>query len=425
MSDAARVEIDLHENAILPARNPEVTPFAEMSRLMMIGIDANQQNNLLWTAQTEPNGPWSGTWDVINKTSYIVLATGSTTDGRVALAAQTKSSPLAVHYIDEAAQGAGGEERWNEPISLGMPEGLAGFVQLEMVRDADGRIEIFGVDDSGGNVWWIYQNPPKIVDKTEQVTPPGSTTPITVHVQEAEPPDTPWSAWIALPGQTVSRLTVSNDATGRITLIGTGQNPKAVEVYVISQSKGTSLATADWSGWTRIDNANSGTAGSRPTAVLDNEGAINIFMVGSQADVVQIRQQLSGGPGWSEWYRPGMTGKALVNVTSAFAGNGQIVLVALDENLGLHANYQYDALFQQWSGWQQIGVAPDFGLTAMDYNADGSLAYFQGETKINGVKMISQATMDSTSWTAGWTMLADNGIFTYGIVRDLTPPETS
>ena len=51
------------------------------------------------------------------------------------------------------------------------------------------------------------------------------------------------------------------------------------------------------------------------------------------------------------------------------------------------------------------------------------LSYFQGETGTNGVKFISQMSPGSTHWSTGWTMLADNGIFTYGIVRDLTPPE--
>lgn len=425
MSDAARTEHELEDGAFLPGDSDE-TPFAELSRLMLVGIDANQDNHILWTAQVSPNGPWNRVYAPVNETNaYIVLGTGSTTDGRVALVAQTKTAPVAVHYIDEAAEGPGGEQRWNAPVDLAMPAGVAGFVELAMTRDADGRIEVFGIDGATGTVWWIYQNPPKIVDTTEQVTPPGSTTPITVHVQVAEPPDTPWSGWVSLPGEAVARLTVTNDATGRVTLIGTGQDPQAVAVYVISQAKATALTSADWSAWARIDNADSGAAGSKPTAVLDNEGAINIFMVGSLSEVVQIRQEPPGGPGWSGWHRPGMTGKTLVNVTSAFAGDGQIVLVALDENLGLHANYQDDALFQQWTGWQQIGVAPDLGLTAMDYNANGGLTYFQGESRSNGVKFITQATMDSTSWTAGWTMLADNGIFTYGIVRDLTPPSAS
>ncbi|WP_299866470.1 hypothetical protein [uncultured Hoeflea sp.] len=425
MSDAARTEIDLHEDAILPANNPEITPFAELSRLMVIGLDVNQGNRALWTAQTEPNGAWSGDWAPINETAYLVLGTGSTTDGRVAMVAQTKNAPLEVHYIDEAPQGPGGAERWNAPVNLGMPDGLAGFHQFEMTRDADGRIEIFGVDDSGGNVWWIYQNPPKIVDKTEQVTPPGAKEPITVHVKVAEPPDKPWSDWIPLAGQHVSGITVSNNADGRVVVIGLGQDPKDRAVYVNQEKTGTSLAPGDWTGWVRIDNAMSGGAGSLPTAVLDKQGAVNIFMVGNLAEVVQTRQQPPGGDTWTEWVRPGMTGSVLFNVTSAIDGDGHISLMAVGEHAQLFYNQQLVSLTQQWSGWEQVGKVEDFGAIAMDYNADGRLTYFQGMSKTNSLKIVSQYVIDSTSWSAGWTMLADNGIFTYGVVRDLTPPEKS
>lgn len=431
MSERAVTEVEASQDSIVRSgAEPAITPFAELSRLMLVGIDSNQNNNLLWTAQTAPNGPWDRIYAPVNtEYSYILLGTGSTVDGRVAVAAQTRAAPQVVHYIDEAEEGPDGEERWNAPVDLGMPDGVGGFVDLVMGRDADGRVEIFGVDGNSGTVWWIYQNPDQIVDTTEEVTPPGSTTPITVHVQVAEPPAQPWSGWTSLPGTGIARLRVANDASGRILLVGTGKDPSATSVNVISQMVATALNPSDWSGWSRIDNADSGTAQSVPTAVLDNDGAVNIFMVGSLTQVVQIRQKPPGGPGgpgWSAWSRPGMVGQTLVNVTSAFAGNGEIVLVALDENLGVHANYQVDVdKLQQWSGWQQIGVAPGFGLPAMDYNADGSLTYFQGQNSIDGVQFISQTAPDSTSWSAGWTMLADNGIFTYGIVRDLTPPSSS
>ncbi|PWV98848.1 hypothetical protein DFR52_104138 [Hoeflea marina] len=426
MSDTATPAAGLKDHVRLPSGEPAIVPFAELSRLMLVGIDANQGNHLLWTAQTSPDGPWSGTWAPVNESySYMVLGTGSTMDGRVAMAALTKSAPATVHYIDEAQQGPGGAERWNGPVDLGLPGGVTGFVQLAMQRDANGRVEIFGVDGTTGGVWWIYQNPARIIDITEEVTPPGSTTPITVHVQVPAPPVTPWSAWTQLPGDGLARMTVVNDVNGRITIVATGQDPQAAEVYVNAQTADTALTAADWTGWTRIDNAASGTAGSLPTAVLDRAGFLNIFMVGVNAQIVQIRQTEPAATTWSAWHQVSMIGAAVVNVTSAFDGDGDIVLVALDENLGLHANYQTEVQRQVWSGWQQIGVAPGFGLAAMDYNADGSLSYFQGENRIDGVKFISQVAPDSTHWTAGWTMLADNGIFTYGIVRDLTPPATS
>jgi hypothetical protein len=38
--------------------------------------------------------------------------------------------------------------------------------------------------------------------------------------------------------------------------------------------------------------------------------------------------------------------------------------------------------------------------------------------------VISQAARNSTTWGAGWSQIAPSGILTYGIVHDLTPPES-
>lgn len=422
MSDAARTEIDLEDESVLSGEDDSFTPFAELSRLMVVGINVDEGNKLVWAAQAAPNGPWSTSWTPVNDGAYNLLGTGSTTDGRVAMVVQTNDSK-SVQYIDEKEDNTGQTENWNDPVDLGMPDGLAGFIQLAMTRDAGGRIEIFGVDDSGGNVWWIYQNPPKIVDKTEEITPPGADEPITVHVQVPEPPDEPWSAWTPLEGEHIARITVTNNADGRVMLIGMGQNPEERAVYVNSQTVASTLQADQWSGWKRIDDAHSGSAGSQPTAVLDKQGAVNIFMIGDLAEVVQVRQQPPGSDSWSSWARPGMTGGVLFNVTAAFDGDGDVSLMAVGEHSQLYYNQQRDSLTQQWFGWQQIGKVNGFGTIMMDYNADGRLTYFQGLSRTNGLDYVSQFVTDATSWDAGFSPLAESGIFTYGVVRDLTPPE--
>jgi len=120
--------------------------------------------------------------------------------------------------------------------------------------------------------------------------------------------------------------------------------------------------------------------------------------------------------------RPGMTGGVLFNVTSAIDGDGHISLMAVGEHAQLYYKQQLDSLLQQWTAWEQVGKVEDFGLMRMNYNADGRLTYFQGMSKTDSLKIVTQFVTDSTSWSAGWSMLADNGIFTYGVVRDLTPP---
>jgi hypothetical protein len=426
MTEAPRTEIELEEGAFLPGPDRGMTPFAELSRLMVVAADMSS-DKLVWKAQSEPNGPWGDDWTPVSDTDYGVFAAGSTTDGRVAIAAQTRTAPKAVHYIDEQADNVGAIQNWNPPVDLGLPPQVEELTQLCMTRDADGRIAIFGVDGQSGTVWWIFQNPDKIVDKTEHVVPPGQKEPIIVHVQIAEPPDEAWSSWSPLSGAHIARITVANNADGRILVAGTGQDPSSTAVYVNQETDPLTLTPAQWSGWTRIDTPASGTSlgATPPSAVLDPEGAVNIFMIGDFSEVVQLRQDPPGSSTWAEWVRPGMTGQVLVNVASAFDGHGHIVLAAIDENRGLHANYQIDALHQTWTGWQKIGVVPDFGRIVMDYNSDGRLTCFQGLSKTDGLAIISQVTPDSTSWSAGWTSLASSNIASFQVVRDLTPPAST
>uniref|UniRef100_UPI003BACB948 hypothetical protein n=1 Tax=Stappia sp. TaxID=1870903 RepID=UPI003BACB948 len=401
------------------------TPFAELSRLMMVGISSDN-NQLVWTAQIAPNGPWTGTLTPIDTGhAYIVLGTGSTLDGRVAMVAQTTGSPASVHYIDEAVEQApGGGQRWNAPHDLGMPDGVAGFQQLVMGRGPSGRVEIFGVDADSGIVWWCYQNPLTTQKKTEWVTPPGTDTPIEVTVEVPAPPATLWSSWTGLSAGDVSRISLVNDASGRIMLIAMGQNPAQAQVHVNAQTELKSLTAGDWTGWERIDDATSGTAKSIPCGVLDDTGAINIFMVSSDNEVAQLRQTVPDEEGWSEWTKPGMTDTTLINVTSGFDGDGLIMLVAVAQDGGIWANLQTHVAGQRWNGWQKIATASGFGLAAMDYNSDGRLSYFLGASQNNSVSVISQTALNSTTWGAGWSQIASSGIFTYGIVRDLTPPDS-
>ena len=158
--------------------------------------------------------------------------------------------------------------------------------------------------------------------------------------------------------------------------------------------------------------------------VLDDTGAINIFMVSSDNEVTQLRQTVPDEEGWSEWTKPGMTDTTLINVTSGFDGDGLIMLVAVAQDGGIWANLQTHVAGQRWNGWQKIATASGFGLAAMDYNSDGRLSYFLGASQNNSVSVISQTALNSTTWGAGWSQIASSGIFTYGIVRDLTPPDS-
>lgn len=426
MTEAPRTEIELEDDAFLPDRAAvDVTPTFELSRLMVIGIDAGNGDKLVWRAQVAPNAPWGPGWTPINDNGYGKLAGGATTDGRVAVVAQTNGSPRTVHYITEA-EPVDGQERWSAPVDLGLPQGLGGFVQFAMARDAGGRVEIFGVDDSGGNVWWIYQNPPKIVEKTIQVVPPGQTEPITITVYEPEPPDQPWSAWMPLAGSGANALTACNTADDRILLFALKKGDSPQQPLLTNAQKDlTTLQPDQWTGWQRIDTPAIGLPASVPTATLDTNGAVNVFAVADLAEVAQRRQSTGDGSHWDAWCRPGMIGQPVVGVVAALDGQNHIGLVAMDESRRLYGNLQTNADFQQWNTWQPINVAPDFGTLHMDYNADGRLSLFLLGGDSGKLWVLSQVALNSTAWDAGWTELAEGGLSHFTVVRDLTPPKAA
>ncbi|TIT48070.1 MAG: hypothetical protein E5W64_15580, partial [Mesorhizobium sp.] len=166
--------------------------FFELSRLMVVGIDS-AAGRLIQKAQVAPNGAWPAAWSPIAAGAWVIMTAGLTKDGRVAVVAQPTGTTN-LSFITEDANQVG------PVVGIGAPPGATSYQKLSMARDADGRVEIF-LTDNQGRIWWIYQNPDVIVQVQKTITPPGTTTPIVVTVDELRPPAQPWSAWIQLTGQ--------------------------------------------------------------------------------------------------------------------------------------------------------------------------------------------------------------------------------
>lgn len=422
MSEAPRTEIEVEDDVVFgPAADREITPFAELSRLVVVGIETAADNRLFWKSQIAPNGPFGPKWHPIGPTSYNILSGGMTLGGQIAIVAQTSHDP-SVHLLIADETSDPPFRNWRKPVDLGLPEGVTEFVQVAITTGPSGRMQIFGVDGKSGAVWWIYQNPDRVVEKTEEVIPPGDKKPITVHVMVPVPPLKPWSDWLKLDGKDVSRISLGKNADGRVVLFGTGTNPKKREVFRNTQTSLKTLKVDQWSGWIRMDNEASGFAVSNPVAVLDTNGAVNLFMIGNYGEPVQIWQDPPGTDTWTAWSRPGMIGTAQANLAVGFDGGGHISLVATDADNLVSANQQSDVPRQQWNGWQGIGMAPGTGMLAINYNADGRLSLFLGGDPKDALTCVSQIAVDSTSWEAGWTPLSSESISRYTVVRDPNPP---
>jgi len=392
--------------------------FFEMSRLMVVAIESTS-SRLIFKAQTKPNGPWATNWMPIDSTNtYTVSTSGLTRDGRVAVIGQTAK---AVMYIDEALVQVGGVETWNAPVSLGLPAGVTSMANLSMARDTDGRIEIFAVA-ANGTIWWIYQNPDQLVTKQVTITPPGTTTPIVVTVQERVPPATPWSSWIQIPGGLTS-IVACRQGDGRIALAGINSGG---HLYRCVQNIADAYKASDWTQWVQIDTGATGTM-VLVAPIVGPLGSLHLFALTANGQIVHTLQRPAATENWTPWLMPGLSRSGFSALAAGLDGDGHLMLAASD-NARIHSfNSQVSPTTLSWTGWR------DFSNTSwpvqffLDYNADGRLSLFSHwllppANGVGGLWVLSQATVDSTEWEYTWTELSPNNIKQFSVVRDLTPP---
>ncbi|WP_395446288.1 hypothetical protein ACHMW7_02375 (plasmid) [Aminobacter sp. UC22_36] len=313
---------------------PPGTKFFELSRLMVVALDGGSK--LVQKAQSGPNGPWAKAWSPIAPGTYAIMATGLTRDGRVAVVAQPSGGPQLV-FITEDANQVGPVEKWNAPVNIGAVPGAAGYQSMSMARDADGLIEVFVVT-ANGQIWWIRENPPKIVDKRVTITPPGTDKPITVTVQEQAPPDKPWSDWQQIPGSLVA-IVARRQGDGRIVLFGINST---LNLYRCQQSVARTTAVGQWTPWVMMNTPTTGTfIGMAP--VLGPSGALNFFGLTNNGQVVHTRQQPAGSETWTPWATPGFSRTGINTLASGIQGDNDIVLVASDHSLIHQFNAQNSA----------------------------------------------------------------------------------
>lgn len=397
---------------------PGGAPFFELSRLMVVAIDTSA-GRLIQKAQTAPNGPWPAAWSIIAPGTFVQMTAGITKDGRVAVVAQLTGSPN-LFFITEDANQVGPIDKWTAPMNIGAPAGAVSYSGFSMARDVDGRIELFVLDNQA-RIWWIYQNPDQIVQVQKTITPPGTTTPIVVTVEERVPPAQMWSDWLQIPGGLVS-ISAIRQADGTIALFGINSG---ANLYRCQQKTAQALKVTDWTGWTQIDT--SGTGGFTAMApVVGPLGATNLFALTKSGQALHTRQKPAGTATWTPWATTGYSRVGKYTLASGIEGNGDIMLVASDVQ-HVHAfNTQYDAATQNWSGWRDFNASSSNTRLMLDYNADGRLAVFSLSSgaagNSNSLWTLSQMSIDSTEWEYSWVSLADSNVSQAIVVRDLTPP---
>jgi hypothetical protein len=402
-----------------PVAQPGQPAFFELSRLMVVAING-ATNQLMQIAQVSPNGPWASGFTPMVTGAYALMTSGITRDGRVAvIAAPVGQSDLV--YIDEEANQQPGVESWNSPVSIHGPPNTQAYVSLAMSRDVDGRIEVFAVPDSG-QIWWSYQNPDQLVTKQVTVTPPGTTTPIVVTVQEMAPPSTPWSDWIQIPGGLVS-IKSMRQGDGRIALFGINSNG---QLYRCVQNVAAAFTASDWSGWVEIDDNFTGKF-AQVELIVGPMGSLHAFGLTQSGQIYHTKQVPAASDTWTPWTTIGFTRTPFNALAVGIDGDGHILVAASDTTKVHSFNSQTNAATGEWTGWREFANSDYPVVLALDYNADGRLTLFSHWIDLppgpfGGLWTISQSASDSTEWTIQWNQLAGRDILQFQVVRDLTPP---
>ena len=413
--------------AAKPKSKPSPAPVAKsvrflpdaLSRIMVVDI-VMPSGQLSYRLQASPDGPWEPKWNPIDKNAYSLLSAGNMRSGDVAIAVQSTKAP-SVYFIAQKGHGPGGNPVWSRRAKLGLPARSAGFKHLVCCSDCDGRVEIFGLDGKSGKLWWIFQNPDRIVTKKVRIVPPGAKKPITVTVQETAPPKKPWSAWQEIKGLVLADLIAANNADGRIVLIGHGAAKGQGHLFVNEQAQPRTLKPADWAGWHQLSSSASGPVSS-VTACLDVEGALNVFGLGAGTEVVHTRQLPPGSRTWAPWSAPGLIGQDLLSVASGIDGDGHIILVAQSAEKVLYGNHQTDVEFARWNNWQRISMSDDLGTMELAYNANGRVTLFlRADDKSYRLLAKSQVELNSTEWELMWKGLGSNVSSSFRLAYDVAP----
>jgi hypothetical protein len=285
------------------------------------------------TWQVSPGGDWGG-WTIFGSqadgATFITVAQNA--DTRLELF--RIDSAGAVWYSSQLAPNAD----WSTWTPMDNPEAADSLV---VVRNADGRLEIFVAPTSAsGNSWHAWQMTP----------------------------NSGWSGWSQLGdplGSPIGRLCGAQNADGHLELFA--MTPASGVWHIFQLTPG-----GDWSNWTLLSAA---TAASTDMALGQNiDGRLEIFLISDTNEISHASQIVPNG-GWSDWSplpNADQTGTHLAVARNA-DGRLEVFLVAVAatgrRNPQAIAN-------DDWAGWQTLDTQSIAGPLSVAQNLDGRLEVF-------------------------------------------------
>ena len=320
------------------------------TRLEVFSGGEGQNGTELWHLwQTAPNGGWSA-WASLGAPPGEFLGAvevNANADGRLeAFTRVGLMSSGVIWHIWQTAPNAG----WGGWDNLGAPPAGIPAHFLKVAQNADGRLELFTMNDAGLSHIW-------------QTTPNGG-----------------WSAWdnLGKPGTTqVISLAVGRNADGRLEAFCGALDGALWHLWQTAPNGG-------WSGWASLG-APPGATLASPAVARAANGHLTVFAMASQHALWSIHQDPASATDWSAWLDLGAPAgvASLDQPVAALNSDGRLDLYALEINGALWHIRQDPAGANGWSAWNSLSGEPANGA-GIGHKPDGSLALFVEGRTVNG-----------------------------------------
>ena len=352
-------------------------------------LTANARTSLTWSVVTNASGlcdvdaavgfcgGWSS-WAPLSSSSASDPALARNADGRLEVVYAAGDGTVQ-HAWQTRPNGP-----WSAPVALGS---LGSVASVELARDNAGFLYAFARDQSGG-IWsmrqstvdwgpWTYMGPGVSVLFDAATNADGRLELFGLDgagavVHQWQWSNGVWSAWERLGGPGVYAAAAGVNPDGRMELFGVNNTGTLVHSWQIPGY--------GWSGWASF----SGVYIGKPSVETRSDGLLEVFIRGADYGMWDMAQNRSSATGWNVPQRIGMVQMSSDPVGARNADGRMEVFAGLMG--GVVGNVWQVSPNGSWSDWGTLpGVAP-YSVTA-GAHADGRLVLISRQT--SGALLIS------------------------------------
>lgn len=355
-------------NPLVTYANAHINPCVARTsdgRLELFAI--GQTGYLYHNYQTAPGGAWSG-WIALGTsantwTQNSLPAVGVNADGR--LEVFVIGTDGQVNHIWQLAPGSSTSSNWSSFAVL-QSSFVSQIAKLAVGKWANGALEVF-VGGTDGLLYHSYQSggawtswatigggcgPGSDLavlneqDGREEVFMVGYSGQL-YHSWQTTANSATWTAWNSLGGplSQTSRIAVGANSDGRLEAFGVGTGGACYNAVENAVNGPTA-----WSGWTSLGGSSATTA--KPVVAADQNGALELFIIGSTGNIYHNYQT---GGAWSGWISLGGTFTQDIRPCVGHNQDGRLELFLTGPNTDLLDSSETAPNSVNWSAWTSLG----------------------------------------------------------------------